>query len=56
MPDRHFEYVPSSFAHIISSDDESDVFSIPSTSEPKSSCASHIFSSETENILLSSEN
>ena len=41
MPARHSEHVSSSFTPIISSGVESNVLSIPSTSEPRSSCVSH---------------
>ena len=42
IPARHSENISSSFAHVISSDEESNVLSIPSTSEPKYPCISHV--------------
>ena len=43
MPVRHSEHVSSSFARVISSNEESNVLSIPLTSEHKSPSISHFF-------------
>ena len=45
IPARHSEHFPSSFAHIILSDEESNVLSTPSTLEHKHPSISHFFPS-----------
>ena len=51
----HSKNVSFSFAHIISSDEESNVSYVTSTSEHKNPSVSHFFPSETEDIAPSSE-
>ena len=55
MPARHSDHVSSLFSRVIQSDDESNVLSIPSTSEPKSLYIPHVLPSENEDILPNSE-
>ena len=51
MPARYSEHFSSSFAHIISSNEEPNILSSPSSSEPKSSSISYVLPSETNEIL-----